>query len=132
MDHLRIILDKSVVYGLNNDEVDSLDRYFLQILPPILMNEIRADLTKVADDEEAVKRLAKNSYRIGGNRALTTDYKFLLQCSLVGSEGPMNGHPVPVGERVVRTTDGKVGVIVETPDEDETIMRWERQEGRVR
>ena len=40
----------------------------------------------------------------------------------------MDGWPVPVGERVVETTDGKVGVIVETPDEDEMIMRWERQE----
>src|SRR6266404_4411379 len=128
MDHLRIILDKSVVYGLNNDEVDSLDRYFLQILPPILMNEILADLTKVADDKEATNRLAGNSYRIGGNRQLTTDYKYLLQCSLFGSEGPLNGYPVPVGERVVETTDGKVGVIVETPDEDEMIMRWESQE----
>ncbi len=128
MDHLRIILDKSVVRGLHNDEVDSLDRYFFQIIPPILMNEILADLTKVADDEEAAKILAKNSYRIGGNRGLTTDYKFLLQCSLFGSEGPMDGWPVPVGEKVVETTDGKVGVIVETPDEDEMIMRWERQE----
>jgi len=128
VDHLRIILDKSVVYGLNNDEVDSLDRYFLQIVPPILINEILADLTKVADDKEATNRLAGNSYRIGGNRQLTTDYKYLLQCSLFGSEGPMNGYPVPVGERVVETTDGRVGVVVETPDEDEMIMRWERQE----
>jgi hypothetical protein len=128
MDHLRIILDKSVVFGLNNDEVDSLDRYFLQIIPPILMNEILADLTKATEEKGAIKRLAGNSYRIGGNRVLNTDYKFLLQCSLVGSEGPMNGHPVPLGERVVQTTDGKVGVIVETGDEDEMIMRWERQE----
>ena len=127
MNHLRIILDKSVVYGLSNDEVDSMDRYFFQIIPPILINEILADLTKT-NDQEATNRLAGNSYRIGGNRGLTTDYKFLLQCSLFGSEGPMDGWPVPVGERVVETTDGKVGVIVETPDEDEMIMRWERQE----
>ena len=91
------------------------------------MNEILADLTKT-NDQEATNRLAGNSYRIGGNRGLTTDYKFLLQCSLFGSEGPRDGRPVPVGERVVETTDGRVGVIVETPDEDEMIMRWERQE----
>jgi hypothetical protein len=42
MNHVRIILDKSVVYGLNNDEADSLDRYFLQIIPPILMKELLA------------------------------------------------------------------------------------------
>lgn len=128
MNHLRIILDKSVVRGLSNDEVDSLDRYFLQIIPPILMNEILADLTKIANDEIPMRTLTDNSYRIGGNRTLTTDYKLLLQSSLLGSEGPMDGRPVPIGERVVRTTDGKVGVIVETPDEDEMIMKWERQE----
>jgi len=125
---MRIILDKSVVYGLSKDEVDSLDRHFLQIIPPILMNEILADLTKVTNDENAIRRLAGNSYRIGGNRTLTTDYKLLLQSSLLGFEGPVDGWPVPVGERVVKTTDGKVGVIVETPDEDEMIMKWERQE----
>ena len=43
---LRIILDKSVVYGLNNFEVDSLDRYFFQVVPHILADEILADLTK--------------------------------------------------------------------------------------
>jgi hypothetical protein len=46
---LRIILDKSVVYGLNNSEADSLDRYFFQIVPHILANEILAELTKGAD-----------------------------------------------------------------------------------
>jgi hypothetical protein len=128
MRHLQIILDKSVVYGLSNEEVDSLDRYFFQVIPPILMNEIVAELTKATTDKKAKKRLAGSSYRIGGNRGLTMEYKYLLQCSLVGSEGPMNGQYVPLGERVVETPDGKVGVVTETPDEDEVIMRWEKQE----
>jgi hypothetical protein len=128
MDHLRIILDKSVVYGLSNDEADSLDRYFFQIIPPILMNEILADLTKVTADNEARKRLAGNSYRIGGNRGLTPDYRLLLESSLSGFDGPMDGRYLPAGERTVETTDGKVGVIVETPDEDEMILKWERGE----
>lgn len=46
---LNIILDKSVVFGLNNAEADSLDRYFFQIVPPILTNEILADLAKEAE-----------------------------------------------------------------------------------
>ena len=128
MNHLRIILDKSVVYGLSNDEVDSLDRYFFQIIPPILTNEILADLTKVSGDDKAIRRLAGNSYRIGGNRGLTPDYRLLLKSSLLGFEGPLEGKYFPAGERSVRTTDGKVGRIIETPDEDEMILRWERQE----
>jgi hypothetical protein len=42
---LKIILDKSRIYGLNNSEVDSLDRYFFQIVPHMLANEILTDLT---------------------------------------------------------------------------------------
>lgn len=128
MNHLQIILDKSVVCGLNNDEVDSLDRYFFQIIPPILMNEILADLTKAAGDERAIGRLVGNSYRIGGNRGLTPDYRILLRSSLLGHEGPMNGQYLQAGERPVRTIDGKLGMIAETPDEDEMIMRWEKGE----
>lgn len=63
---LRIILDKSVVYGLNNSEVDTLDRYFFQIVPHILGNEILADLTKKAVPRTPT-RIAANTYRVSGN-----------------------------------------------------------------
>ena len=49
MHGLRIVLDKSVVFGLHNLEVDSLDRYFFQIVPNILTSEILADLAKEAE-----------------------------------------------------------------------------------
>lgn len=125
MDELRIILDKSVVYGLHNDEVDALDRYYFQIIPPILRNEILADLTK--DDSKAVDRIAGNSYRISGNRGLTPDYRFLLGNSLLGVEAPMEGKYLPAGESPVQTSGGSIGMIIETPLEDETIARWERK-----
>src|SRR5690242_7966120 len=113
MDELRIILDKSVVYGLHNDEVDALDRYYFQIIPPILNNEILADLTK--DDPEAINRIAGNSYRISGNRGLTPDYRFLLGNSLLGFEAPMEGKYLPAGESPVQTSSGSIGMIIETP-----------------
>src|SRR2546427_4483678 len=74
---LRIILDKSVVFGLNNSEVDSLDRYFFQIVPHILADEILADLTKEADPRTAA-RIAANTYRVSGNHGLTLNFRTRL------------------------------------------------------
>lgn len=127
MDELRIILDKSVVYGLHNDEVDALDRYYFQIVPPILSNEILADLTKEAEDPKAIDRIAGNSYRISGNRGLTPDYRRILGSSLMGYEIPMEGKYLPAGESPVQTSGGSIGMIIETALEDEMIARWERK-----
>lgn len=125
---LRIILDKSVVVGLNNSEIDSLDRYFFQIVPPILLNEICADLSKATNDSSIKNSVSLHSYRISGNRGLAFKYREILGSSLIGNEVPMEGKFFPVGERMVRMIDGSVGTIVETIDEDETIFRWQRKD----
>lgn len=124
---LRITLDKSVVYGLNNWEIDSLDRYFFLIVPYIVTDEILADLTKEAEPE-ALTKLARHAYRVSGNHGLTMDYRKRLTNSLVGKEIPMDGRFLPAGETVVRTESGSLATIVETPLEDAILGRWERGE----
>ena len=124
---LRITLDKSVVYGLNNEEVDSLDRYFFQIVPTILVNEILADLTKETDPKTPNK-IAAHAYRVGGNRGLTFDYQNRVVSSLLGTESPMDGRFLSSRETVVRTETGSLAAIVETPLEDEILARWQRRE----
>lgn len=124
---LRIILDKSVVYGLNNSEVDTLDRYFFQIVPHILGNEILADLTKEADPRTPT-RIAANTYRVSGNHGLTLNFRKRLANSLLGREIPMDGRFLASGETIVRTENGSLATIVETPLEDEILARWERGE----
>jgi len=123
----RIILDKSVVYGLTNAEVDSLDRYFFQIVPSILVNEILADLTKQSDPNIAT-RIAAHTYRVSGNHGLTLDYHTRLANSLLGNEIPMDGRFFPSRELVVRTAGGSLATIVETPLEDAVLARWQRGE----
>jgi hypothetical protein len=78
-----IILDKSVVFGLNNFEIDSLDRYFFQIVPPILTNEILADLSKETQKPSITDKIASHSYRISGNRGLPMKYQTIFENSLV-------------------------------------------------
>jgi hypothetical protein len=127
MGGLRIILDKSVVFGLNNSEVDSLDRYFFQIVPHILTNEILADLTKESDPRTAT-RIAANTYRVSGNHGLTLNFRTRLANSLLGREIPMDGRFRPSGETIVRTVSGSLAIVVETPLENEILARWERGE----
>ena len=127
MQGLRIILDKSVVYGLKNSEVDSLDRYFFQIVPHILADEILADSTKEADPRTAT-RIAANTYRVSGNHGLTLGFRKRLANSLLGREIPMDGRFLASGETIVRTESGSLATIVETPLEDEILARWERGE----
>lgn len=128
MNHLRLIPDKSVVFGLNNLEIDSMDRYFFVIVPPILTSEILADLTKETEDPQAINRIAGHSYRISGNRGLTPHYRILLGNSLKGREIPMEGKYLPLGETMVRSAEGSIGTKIATTLEDETIARWERKE----
>lgn len=124
MMNLRIILDKSTVYGLNNEEVDSLDRYFFQVVPSILVNEILAELTK--EDPKTHNRIAAYTYRVSGNHGLTLNYRTRILNSLLGNEISMDGRFLPSGETIVRTASGSFATIVETPLEDAILTRWQQ------
>jgi hypothetical protein len=127
MSGLRIILDKSVVRGLKNEEVDSLDMYFHLITPSILASEILADLAKEAEETTIENQIARHSYRISGNRVFPENYQAILIYSLLGNEVPMDGRVFPAGLRPVQSSDGSIGEKIETVLEDETIARWENK-----
>ncbi len=126
MSTLRIILDKSVVYGLTNPQVDSLDRHFFLVVPPILINEILAGLAKKAEAPTIENRISQHSYRISGNRGIAEHYRTLLANSLMGNQFGMDGRFFPAGQTTVQTDSGSIGTKIETHLEDETIFRWER------
>lgn len=121
---LRITLDKSAVFGLNNEEIDSLDRYFFQIVPSILVSEIAADLTKETEPNIS-KKISAHTYRVSGNHGLTLNYRTRLANSLLGREVSMDGRFLASRETVVRTASGSLAMIVETPLEDAILARWE-------
>lgn len=102
---LRITLDKSAVWGLNNEEVDSLDRYFFQVVPWILIDEIFADLTKETDPK-IPNRISAHTYCVSGNHGLTLNYRTRLANSLLGRDNPMDGRFLASRETVVRTVSG--------------------------
>lgn len=125
---LTIILDKSVVHGLNNFEIDSLDKYFHLLVPPILTNEILAGLSKETEEPSVVNQIAGHSYRISGNRGLPVKYTTVLELSLRGNEVPMDGRYLPEGDSYVRSANGTIGRTIDTTYIDEYISRWERKQ----
>lgn len=125
---MRIILDKSVVRGLTRAEVDALDRYFEQIVPPILSNEILADLTKELEETNVTSQIAANSYRISGNSEIPESYLPLLVNSLCGNEPPMSRRPIPAGQQPMRMADGRMGLVISATAQQQTIARWERKD----
>src|SRR5262245_27826249 len=93
-----IILDKSTLQGLTgNDEAVFLRRYYLVNLPPVLLQEIGADLRKVkvrTSPEEEVRTLSRKLSQVGS--IVCPDYRVMIQAELLGEDKiPMNGQ-VPV------------------------------------
>ena len=73
---LRIILDKSTVYGLHNEEIDSLDRYFFQIVPSILINEILAE--SLAHEREQLAGLHQLLKAVEGKNVWIEEFARLM------------------------------------------------------
>src|SRR5207253_784364 len=100
--------------------------YFFLIVPPILINEILADLAKEAGNPAIKNKISQHSYRTSGNRGIPARYRLLFANSLMGNQIPMDGRFIPAGQTTVRSTDGSIGTKIETILEDKTISRWER------
>ena len=120
-----IILDKSVLQMLRADEFSLLTDHFRLVVPPVLIEEIVADLELKATDrtvpEEVVRRLASRMAEARGYESV--HYQHALGGSLLGGYVPMCG-PVPIGNRsnAFHTGDGE-GLIYDKVPEQEF---WER------
>ncbi|QQS42546.1 MAG: hypothetical protein IPM63_06325 [Acidobacteriota bacterium] len=101
-----------------------MDRYFFQIVPPILLDEILADLTKGLSNANQ-KKIAAHTYRVCGNHGHAFDARERLENSLLGNEIPMDSRFTPANETVVVTANGSFAIIVESPFLDETLDRWQ-------
>jgi hypothetical protein len=121
----HLILDKSVLQMLSGDEFSLLTRYFRLVVPPVLIEEIVADLelkpTERTLPDEVVKRLAKRMRKALGYEPV--DYVQAVAGNLLGAVIPMFGQ-VPIGPRpnAYRTANGE-GFIYDRKPEQEF---WER------
>jgi hypothetical protein len=121
----HLILDKSVLEMLSGDEFSLLTKYFRLVVPPVLIEEIVADLelkpTERRLPDVVVRRLAERMRRALGYEPV--DYVQAVAGNLLGHAIPMFGQ-VPIGPRpnAYRTSDGE-GFIYDRKPEQEF---WER------
>jgi hypothetical protein len=121
----HIILDKSVLEMLSGDEFLLLTEYFRLVVPPVLIEEIVADLelkpTERRLPDVVVKRLADRMREALGFEPV--DYVQAVAGNLIGHHIPMFGQ-VPIGPRpnAYRTADGEGFIYDRKPEQD----FWER------
>jgi hypothetical protein len=115
----HIILDKSVLEMLSGDEFSLLTQLFRLVVPPVLIEEIIADLelkpTERRLPDVVVKRLAQRMYDALGYEPV--DYAQAIAGNLMGHDIPMFGQYrlVPDRTRIERPME-KGSSTIENPN----------------
>lgn len=121
-----IILDKSTLQSLSNDELLFLNKYFILNIPPVLIMEIWADLAKPdkegAISKDQVQNLAKKIYR--GQSAINAHFFHCIIWSLLGERLSMDGRILLPGGSPRISKSGKKGVVFEETPEEKQLNRW--------
>lgn len=104
-----------------NRLLGALYRHYLLVVPPVLVAEIGADLTKKRDG--GPDQLKTLSEKLGGPHAMINmDHRYLRIASLRGKPITMDGRPIVEAETFTTST-GQASIAVETP-ENEQLLRW--------
>lgn len=122
-----LLVDKSAIQSFSKDEIDVLNRHYMVVICPILIQEIKANLVKYPDDpdlsKDKVSHLAKKANGFG---AETIDrHERLCHASFMGL--PIRLFPqIPRfdGTDVV-ATDGSRGVLFDETPETRTLRQWQ-------
>jgi hypothetical protein len=125
----QILLDKSALQSLSYDEAFRLGDYLLVVVPPVLMAEIQADLTK-ADHKRKSERAAARSEaadlarKLHGmlSRGFNLPHRLIVLQDLVGNHTVPDGRPLVGGTDVV-TEDGERGFWVDD-EQEKALTAW--------
>ena len=121
-----IILDKSTLQSLSDEELLFLNKYFILNIPPVLVMEIWGDLAKPnkqgAISKDQVQHLAQKVYR--GQSAINAHFTHCLIGSLLGERVPMDRRILLPGGSPRITNSGKKGVVFEETPEEKQFNRW--------
>jgi hypothetical protein len=124
----QLLLDKSSFESLSRPEHFFLFAHFLRVLPPVLVAEVVADLTKTDSSarspEELVARLADKF--VGSGPPLHVGHWSLLRNDLMAADIVMDGRSYPASARQVPDRGHGPGVIIDISPTNRDIMRWAR------
>ncbi len=120
-----LLVDKSFIQCLSEEEIEFFDRHYLVILTPILIQEICANLLKYPDDENLSKTkvsiLAKKAR--GFSAKVIGRAEDICTSSLMGERIELKPCIPISGGREVSTPDGTKGIVFEESIESKTLAR---------
>lgn len=121
-----IILDKSTLQSLSDNERLFLSKYFILNIPPILIMEIWGDLAKPNKpgtiSRDRVQSLASKSHQ--GLSAINANFIHCIITSLLGEKVLMDRRIILPGGKAHITDAGKKGVVFEETSEEKQLNRW--------
>lgn len=122
-----ILLDKSTVRGLKTEEIKLIQTHYIVIVPQVLIREILGELSKQDEDHSKIKNNIRNlSERLEHHQ--TIFYPDALSIAknelLTGQNLPFSGQPISFNPKSIQTKDGKLGYLIEEPDELKILRRW--------
>jgi hypothetical protein len=125
----QILLDKSALQSLSYNEAFRLGDYVLVVVPPVLMAEIQADLTKAthkrrSERAEARNQAAELARKLHGmfSRGFNQPHRLIVLQDLVGNHTVPDGRPLVAGTHVI-TDDGEPGFWV-ADEQEKALTAW--------
>ena len=125
-----IMIDKSTLESLSNDESICLGRYYHAVSTHVLLSEIGADLKKDFDKDFDSKRKPEEVVSLLSKRfrylyRFNTDWYTLLMLSLLGDKIPIDAMaPVYLDAKVTYTPGIGRGIYLEEQQERKTLRAW--------
>ena len=123
-----IILDKSSLQSLSQDEIHFLHKYYLVNIPPILFMEILADLKKESIDQRSSQQIVAQLSKklLNNDSALNVYYGDLIINELLGRPVSMTGRTIIQHGEFCKEGDKK-GMTFEVSPEEKAINNWKQE-----
>lgn len=121
-----IMIDKSTLETLSNDESGYLGRYYDNVSTHVLLSEIGADLKKEFDDDRSPEHIVSVlAYRLHGLHRFNTNWYTLLGLSLLGHSIPIDSM-APIYLQGIETyvPDVGRGIYLDEQEERKTLWAW--------
>ena len=122
------IYDKSALQALSVDQAALFGQFYRIVITPLFYVETMADLEKDVGEgktpEDVVGLIAAKT----GNHAPDANghHSRLVISELRGVEITLDGRPLVVGGRPVKSADGTQGIVFDGAPEAEALHRWQR------
>lgn len=118
-----VLLDKSALQCLSDDEIGFLGKHYSPMMPPVLLFEILGDLSKYKGQEikfEIAKKISSGDFKINAN------HRTICLASLLGEKIEMRGVPVIPGGVQLETEKGEKGIFFDESPEWKLVRKWQQ------